>query len=158
MTEVRSGEVVECLGSGRHSILNIIIVQTQGLHGSLLRHCCRSLGVKQSANIVKSRQSNLKGFKCHLSPISSGLLCLSLDHTVPGELLLRLLLQHLDDLLHLLLVLLLRAAPPPPRPRPRSWAQSALAAVIRGLSQQVGGNCGHPPVLRPAAAARFCQQ
>ena len=155
MTEVRSGEVVECLGSGRDSILNIIIVQTQGLHGSLLRHCCRGLGVKQSTKLVKSRQSNLR---FQVSPISSGLLCLSLDHTVPGELLLCLLLQHQDDLLHLLLVLLLRAAPPPPRPRPRSWAQSALAAVIRGLSQQVGGNCGHPPVLRPAAAARFCQQ
>ena len=103
---------------------------------------------------LSSQDRLIEGFK--VSPISSGLLCLPLDHTVPGELLLRLLLQHLDDLLHLLLVLLLRAATPPPRPR--SWAQSALAAAVRGLSQQVGGNCGHPPVLRPAAAARFCQQ
>ena len=147
---------MESLGSGRNSILNIVIVQSQGLHGSLLRHCCRGLGVKQPANILSSQDRVIEGFK--VSPISSGLLCLPLDHTVPGELLLCLLLQHLDDLLHLLLVLLLRAAPPPPRPRPRPWAQSALAAAIRGLSQQVGGNCGYPPVLRPAAAARFCQQ
>ena len=145
---------MESLGSSRDSILNIVIVQSQGFHGSLLGHCCRGLGVKQPANILSSQDRVIEGFK--VSPISSGLLCLPLDHTVPGELLLRLLLQHLDDLLHLLLVLLLRAATPPPRPR--SWAQSALAAAIRGLSQQVGGNCGHPPVLRPAATARFCQQ
>ena len=75
MTEVRSGEVVECLGSGRHSILNIIIVQTQGLHGSLLRHCCRGLGVKQSTKLVKSRQSN--SFKYHLSLLVSSVCLLT---------------------------------------------------------------------------------